>query len=144
VLVSLVYWRITRYVRGAMVIAFGVLSHWFLDFVTHRPDLPLCPGGLKLGLGLWKLLAGHGGDWKPSCTRWPSGFTSQPPGPATVPAVMPCEHSSCFLIVTYIAARFSPPRPPTRCAIMWVGFASWLNPLWAWWFDRHRELRSAT
>jgi len=45
-----------RYVRGAMVIAFGVLSHWFLDFVTHRPDMPLCPGGLKLGLGLWNSL----------------------------------------------------------------------------------------
>jgi len=56
VLVSLEYWRITRYVRGAMVFAFGVLSHWFLDFVTHRPDMPLCPGGLKLGLGLWSSL----------------------------------------------------------------------------------------
>src|SRR5215813_12238015 len=25
-----------------------VLSHWVLDFVTHRPDLPLYPGGPKV------------------------------------------------------------------------------------------------
>jgi hypothetical protein len=30
-----------------------VVSHWLLDFVTHRPDLPLYPGGPKFGLGLW-------------------------------------------------------------------------------------------
>lgn len=30
-----------------------VVSHWILDFVTHRPDMPLYPGGPKLGLGLW-------------------------------------------------------------------------------------------
>jgi hypothetical protein len=29
-------------------------SHWVLDFVSHRPDLPLWPGaGPRLGLGLW-------------------------------------------------------------------------------------------
>ena len=30
-----------------------VVSHWVLDFVTHRPDMPLYPGGQKVGLGLW-------------------------------------------------------------------------------------------
>ena len=30
-----------------------VVSHWVLDFVTHRPDMPLYPGGPKAGLGLW-------------------------------------------------------------------------------------------
>jgi hypothetical protein len=30
-----------------------VVSHWVLDFVTHRPDMPLYPGSPKLGLGLW-------------------------------------------------------------------------------------------
>src|SRR5512144_2254744 len=39
------YWGITRYAAGAMVIGTGVVSHWILDFVTHRPDLPLYPGG---------------------------------------------------------------------------------------------------
>jgi len=28
-------------------------SHWILDWVVHRPDLPLYPGGVGYGLGLW-------------------------------------------------------------------------------------------
>jgi hypothetical protein len=36
-----------------------VLSHWVLDFVSHRPDLPLAPGvATKVGLGLWNSRAG--------------------------------------------------------------------------------------
>src|SRR5918995_1775143 len=35
------------------VVATLVVSHWVLDFVTHRPDMPLYPGGPKVGLGLW-------------------------------------------------------------------------------------------
>jgi len=31
-----------------------VVSHWVLDFITHRPDLPLTPtGSTRVGLGLW-------------------------------------------------------------------------------------------
>jgi hypothetical protein len=30
-----------------------VLSHWFTDWLVHRPDLPLAPGSQPLGLGLW-------------------------------------------------------------------------------------------
>src|SRR5580765_4994816 len=35
------------------ILALLVVSHWVLDFVTHRPDMPLYPGGPKIGLGLW-------------------------------------------------------------------------------------------
>ena len=30
-----------------------VFSHWILDWLVHRPDLALWPGGTKVGLGLW-------------------------------------------------------------------------------------------
>src|SRR6478752_7334866 len=39
--------------RTFAVLAGLVVSHWVLDFVTHRPDMPLYPGGPKVGLGLW-------------------------------------------------------------------------------------------
>ena len=39
------------------VIAGLVVSHWFLDFITHRPDMPIYPGGPKIGLGLWNSVA---------------------------------------------------------------------------------------
>src|SRR5262249_12597910 len=37
----------------AALLAALVVSHWVLDFATHRPDMPLYPGGPKVGLGLW-------------------------------------------------------------------------------------------
>ncbi|WP_051279181.1 hypothetical protein [Hellea balneolensis] len=40
--------------RGFWVIAGLVFSHWILDLIVHRPDLPLYPGGsLMLGFGFW-------------------------------------------------------------------------------------------
>jgi len=39
--------------RSALVLALAVFSHWILDFVVHRPDLPLYDDSLKVGLGLW-------------------------------------------------------------------------------------------
>ena len=44
--------------RAGMVLGGLVLSHWVLDFVTHRPDLPLWPGGPLVGLGLWNSIPG--------------------------------------------------------------------------------------
>jgi len=36
------------------VFAVLIFSHWVLDLVVHRPDLPLYPGGeLMLGFGVW-------------------------------------------------------------------------------------------
>lgn len=39
--------------RVALLMAALVLSHWLLDFASHRPDMPIVPGGEKYGLGLW-------------------------------------------------------------------------------------------
>ena len=39
--------------RIAIVMALGVLSHWFMDIIVHTPDLPLIKGEPKIGLGLW-------------------------------------------------------------------------------------------
>ena len=41
--------------RTATALGLTVLSHWLLDFIVHRPDLPLAPDvGPELGLGLWQ------------------------------------------------------------------------------------------
>jgi hypothetical protein len=42
-------------VRGALVLAAAVASHWVCDLIVHRPDLPLVLTGPKLGLSLWNL-----------------------------------------------------------------------------------------
>ncbi len=44
--------------RGGVVIAAVVFSHWLLDLLVHRPDLPILPGNAGnlplLGFGLWE------------------------------------------------------------------------------------------
>lgn len=42
---------------GAVWIGVAVFSHWVLDFLVHRPDLPLYDDTMKMGLGLWNLPA---------------------------------------------------------------------------------------
>ena len=43
--------------RAALLVALAVLSHWILDLVVHRPDLPVYDDTLKAGLGLWNYRA---------------------------------------------------------------------------------------
>jgi len=42
------------YWDGIALIAATVLSHWLLDVLVHGPDMPAVPGGLELGIGLWR------------------------------------------------------------------------------------------
>lgn len=40
--------------RAAAIVAAAVFSHWLLDWLVHRPELPLAGGGSALaGLALW-------------------------------------------------------------------------------------------
>lgn len=62
------YWMLRRNVRGARVLFAVVASHWILDVVSHRPDLPIAPGlGAVVGLGLWTSIPAtlivEGGLW---------------------------------------------------------------------------------
>src|SRR2546429_6459934 len=53
-LLAALYYGFTRYSLGASVMWIGVVSHWVLDYVVHRPDLPLSAGGMRMvGMGLW-------------------------------------------------------------------------------------------
>ena len=44
---------ILRRSRLGFFLALAVFSHWILDFVVHRPDLPLYDNARKVGLGVW-------------------------------------------------------------------------------------------
>lgn len=135
--VAVVYWIATRYGRGALLVGLCVFSHWVLDWITHRPDLPLYPGGPKAGLGLWN---------HPMATI---GVESAMFAVAILlyrDATKPRDRIGSvamwafilFLGATYTAAAAGTP-PPNVQVLAWVTLASWLLPLWAWWFDRHRD-----
>lgn len=53
-LLTVAYVAAGRPRSAALLLAPLAISHWFLDFITHRPDMPLVPwSGPKLGLGMW-------------------------------------------------------------------------------------------
>jgi hypothetical protein len=53
-LLAAAYFLKRRSPRGAWVIFGVVVSHWLLDWISHRPDMPLSPRVRRyFGLGLW-------------------------------------------------------------------------------------------
>lgn len=137
-LAGFVYLAATRYRAGALTVGVLVMSHWVLDWVTHRPDLPLWPGGPRVGLGMWHslpltlavelLMVGVGIAIYAGTTRARDGAGRW--GYLSLTA---------FFLVVYLANVFGPPPPDTR-TLAWMALSAWLLPLWAWWADRHREV----
>jgi hypothetical protein len=52
---AFLYGRVSRHRsrQVLLILALAIFSHWILDFVVHRPDLPLYDNTAKVGLGLW-------------------------------------------------------------------------------------------
>jgi hypothetical protein len=46
-------WRNIASNSAALLVGFAVFSHWLLDLIVHRPDLPIHDDALKVGFGLW-------------------------------------------------------------------------------------------
>jgi hypothetical protein len=138
VLLGALYFAARRSARGAGVVAAAVTSHWLLDLVVHRPDLPLAPGGgPHVGLGLWHSLAGTaavellllaaGAVVYARATR-----ARDRAGAVGFAALL------TFLVVVYAANLLGPP-PPSAAAVAWAGHAQWVLVGWGYWLDRHRE-----
>jgi hypothetical protein len=137
---ALGYNLMRRYPRGAVVLAFAVVSHWLLDAPMHRPDLPLWPGSaIKVGGALWNsigatvaveaLLFGLGLAVYTRATR-----------PRDRTGTWALIALAVFLSAIFISVFFTPP-PPSEKAVAWVGIAAWLFVPWGYWVDRHREAR---
>lgn len=124
--------------RGTLVVALLVVSHWVLDFVTHRPDMPLYPGGAPLGLGLWNSVAG---------TLIVEGVMFVAGLWLYVGATHARDRTGSYgfwtlialLVLSYVGSLYSPP-PPTLVALSIGGIIfGWLFVGWAAWADKHRE-----
>lgn len=137
VLLGGLHWSWKRNRKSALVIGTLVISHWLLDLLVHRPDLPLAPGtSLHFGLGLWNL---------PAVT-------------IAVEAILLIVGVTLYLRVTRSLDRVGSfglygliallvfinlgsimgPPPPSAVAVAWVGHSQWLIVAWAFWIDRHR------
>lgn len=138
-----VYWLVKKDTVGAWVVGACVVSHWVLDWVTHRADMPLYPGGPKFGLGLWNSISGtmaveiamyaagvwiymkmtRAKNWMGSVVAW--GFV-------------------VVLLGMFCVDRFSPPPESLREVARTGLIATVITILWVWWFDRNREIRERT
>lgn len=140
VLVGLLGRRVFGSSRAAAVLGGLVLSHWLLDLVTHRPDLPFWPGGPVAGLGLWNSVPGTilveasllgAGMWlyhQASAARDRVGMLALG-GLVT------------FTGVVWITQPWAP-LPGSATAVAVGALLLWLLPPWAGWIERHRSVVS--
>jgi hypothetical protein len=131
------YQIMKRNSRGALCLWFVVMSHWVLDFVTHRPDLPLYPGSSTfVGLGLWNSRAG---TILVEVAMYVLGtfLYTKVTRPRNAVGVYAFWSFIGLLLVMYFADLFGPP-PPSVKAIALAGLGLWLFVAWAYWIDRNR------
>jgi len=143
VLFALVYFGLRRNLRESVVLAICVLSHWVLDFVTHRPDLPLTLGGsVRVGLELW---ASRGWTLAVELSMFLAASTLYLRGTQARDRTgsLACWALLGFLLVAYFGAIFGPP-PPSVPALGWGGQSVWLLVVWGYWVDRHRAAPATT
>ena len=130
--------RATRW-TGA-VLAGVVVSHWVLDALTHRPDMPLTMSAesTRVGLGLWNSLPGTiavelllfaAGLWLYTQVTRALDRTGR----------LALWGLVAFLLVIYGANLFGPP-PPSGMTAAWSALAMWLLVAWGYWVDRHRAV----
>jgi hypothetical protein len=135
VLGAIARWRKVDRVDAA-IIGVLVVSHWFLDLVTHDPDLALWPGAAsRFGLGLWNEIditfLVEGTLWVVAIAlyrkpRWAKNW------------VGPAAFWSLVVVATglWASSPWAPPPPDAR-ALAWFALAAWLMIPWAALADRN-------
>lgn len=134
-----IVYRVAKGSRTAAIatIAALVFSHYVLDVITHRPDMPITiTGTTKLGLGLWNF---PGTTLAVESTMFIIGTAIYS---SVTRATDRAGHIGFYLLIVvlvaiYFAALYGPP-PPSTAAIAGAGHLTWLFVLWAYWVDRHR------
>jgi hypothetical protein len=128
--------------KSSLVIGFCVFSHWVLDFLTHRPDLPLAFGHeTYFGLGLWNSLAG---TMVVEIALFVGGILLylRATSAKNKIGVYGFWILILFLFLIYLGNVFGPPTPD-EFTIAVAGNASWLFVIWAYWIDNHRTVIAA-
>lgn len=139
-LFGVVYYFIKKDLKTSLILGILVLSHWILDFITHRPDLPLLLGSdsLLVGLGLWNsiiatviiesLIFVAGVYLYISVTK-----AKNKVGAYSLWSLL------IFFVIIYFSNLFGPP-PNSVDSLGYVGLAQWLLIAWAYWIDKNRNV----
>ncbi len=137
-LVGGAYYALRRDFRAAAIIGVAVASHWALDALVHRSDLPLYPGATQfVGLNLWS-------SFIPSVALEVGllalglGLYLRSTEAADGVGRWALWGLVALLLAIYAANLLGPP-PPSVEAIAWTGHAQWLFVIWGYWIDAHRR-----
>jgi len=137
VLFGAAVWLVRRRIGPALVCAGLVVSHWFLDLIVHRPDLPLYPHGPGYGLGLWN---NRGATATVEAFIFCAGLMLYLK--TTRPADATGRWAFAALIATVLlayVANLQGTPPPGVGALQWTALVlAILLVVWAWWADAHR------
>jgi membrane-bound metal-dependent hydrolase YbcI (DUF457 family) len=131
--------------KTAWILGGVVVSHWFLDLLVHRPDLPVLPAEIsnsgmihKYGLGLWNYptweLILEGGLF--AAGVW---IYSKVTKAKDRVGVLGYWSFLVFLIAFFIISLLGTvPNNPN--VVAFGGQLQLLFVVWGWWFDGHRKL----
>jgi len=138
VLLALAHFAFKRSVRGAAVVGALVMSHWVLDALVHRPDLPLYPGGhLLVGAGLWNSAPATLVLEVAALSAGAAVFVFRTRAADAIGrwALM----ALLGLLLAIYVANLLGPVPPDITAVAYAGHAQWLLVAWGYWIDAHRR-----
>jgi hypothetical protein len=141
VLIGAIYMAFRHSPRAALIVGALVVSHWVLDVIVHAPDLPVYPGGPRVGLGAWNsipltlVLEG---------VVYVGGLAAYL---RTTSAVDRIGSYGLWLLVLvqagiYAAASAGPP-PSSVGMLGGSALLLWIFIPWAAWVDHHRQVTSA-
>jgi len=127
--------------KAALIAGLTVISHWVLDLITHRPDMPLTFGGAKYGWGLWNSVPATlivEGLFFVYCVylyKKSKTDSAQPFCPAQKKSFYALV---AFLVLAYLGNLFGPtiPHDTPPAAIAGPALAIWLLVIWAYFVDR--------
>jgi membrane-bound metal-dependent hydrolase YbcI (DUF457 family) len=137
-LFALAYFAASRDRVGAVWVGIAVASHWLLDFVSHRPDMPLYPwGGERLGLSLWQSIPA---TFAVEGLMFAAGISLYVQATKSKDRIGTVAWWAMIglLLALYLPGPWSSPPPSENSvAILGIVALAIFGP-WAYWIDRHR------
>ncbi|HWX38248.1 MAG TPA: hypothetical protein VNY09_03340 [Candidatus Sulfotelmatobacter sp.] len=136
-LIGLIYFGLKRDRGSALLVAALVPTHWILDFIAHRPDMPIYPGGAKYGLGMWNSVPL---TFAVEYALFVAGIALYLSATRAKDKIGNLAFWSLVVLLgaLYPASMFGPP-PPNMQTLAPAALAMWLTVPWAAWADRHRQ-----
>ncbi len=136
---GLAYFAVRRSPKSAIVIGIAVLSHWFLDAIVHRPDLPISfTGDARAGLGLWDSITGTVLVEGAAFVIWVAVYLVSTSAKNSIGKYG--VWALAVLLAVIYAAQFSGAAPPNETAVAFTGLSQWLFVLFGFWVDRNRRV----